>query len=265
MFIGKIIGVLIGYAVAGLFGAIVGLIAGHLFDRGYSQVGFRASPEHLQKVQDCFFQSTFKLLGHLAKADGRISEAEIAQTESLMTQMGLTSEHRKAAIVLFKQGAEPGFNVDATVSEFRQLCGAHSNLVQMLLVYLVNVALADGKFDEAEEAVVRQVATDLSIPRFAFERLIQMIKAQNAFQGGQFHQGAGTPRAGELQLAYTALGVKSDASDAEIKRAYRKLMSQYHPDKLTGQGMPKDMIQAATERSQEIQAAYDTIKAARGK
>jgi DnaJ like chaperone protein len=265
MFFGKIFGCLIGYAVAGYFGAIAGLIIGHLFDRGYSQISLRASPEHLQKVQDCFLQTTFKLLGHLAKADGRISEQEIAQTESLMLQMGLNAEHRKAAIAYFKQGAEPSFNLDATVSEFRQICGAHPNLVQMLLVYLVNVALADDKFDQAEEAVVSQVAAGLGIPRFAFERLIQMIKAQNSFRGGHFHgdhpyQG----QANALELAYQALGLSENASDGEIKRAYRKLMSQYHPDKLTGQGVPQDMIKEATERSQEIQAAYDMIKKARG-
>jgi DnaJ like chaperone protein len=267
MFFGKIIGCLIGYAAAGYFGAIAGLIIGHLFDRGYSQVSKRASPEHLQKVQDCFFQTTFTLLGHLAKADGRISEQEIAQTESLMLQMGLNAEHRKSAITYFKQGAEPSFNLDATVNEFRQLCGAHPNLVQMLLVYLVNVALADGHFDETEESIVAQVAGGLGIPRFAFERLIQMIKAQNSFQGGHFHgdaYGTGAAQSNSLDLAYQALGVSRDASDGEIKRAYRRLMSQYHPDKLSGQGMPQDMIKAATERSQEIQTAYDTIKKARG-
>ncbi len=264
MFFGKIIGFLIGYAVAGPFGAIAGLIIGHVFDRGYAHVGLRASPEHLQKVQLCFFETTFKLLGHLAKADGRISEQEIAQTESLMAQMGLTSDHRQQAIRFFKEGAESNFNLEPAVAEFRQVCGAYPNLVQMLVVYLVNVALADGNFDKAEEDIVAKVATGLGIPRFAFDRLIQMIKAQNAFLGGQFHGDRyGAAQTNSIELAYQALGVTSDATDGEVKRAYRKLMSQYHPDKLTGQGVPQDMIREATERSQEIQAAYDTIKKSR--
>lgn len=266
MFFGKIIGFLIGLAAGGPIGAIIGLFVGHLFDRGYAQAGLRASPEQLQSVQSCFFETTFTLLGHLAKADGRISEEEIAQTESLMAQMGLQSEHRKQAIAFFKQGAEPDFNLDAIVAEFRQTCGRYPNLVQMLIVYLVNVALSDGNFDQAEEAIIARVASGLGIPRFAFERLIQMIRAQNAFQGGEF-RGSYTGGAGQtnsLDLAYQALGLNSDASDSEVKRAYRKLMSQYHPDKLTGQGVPQDMIKAATERSQEIQTAYDTIKKSRG-
>jgi len=269
MFVGKIIGFCIGLAVAGPLGSLIGLFVGHLFDRGYSKVGFRASPEQLQKVQDCFFQTTFQLVGHLAKADGRVSEQEVAQTESLMTQMGLTAEHRQQAIALFKQGAAADFDVDATVANFRQLCAPYPNLVQMLVVYLVNVALADGNLDAEEEQVIAKVAGGLGIPRFAFERLIQMIKAQNAFRGGHFRGGeygdhySGASQANSLELAYQALGVNSDANDAEIKRAYRKLMSQYHPDKLSGQGVPQDMIKEATERSQEIQAAYDTIKKAR--
>ena len=259
MFVGKLIGFLLGWVITnGPIGALIGLAIGHFFDTGYRRVNLHISPEQLQRVQDCFFTTTFSLLGHLAKADGRISEAEIAQTESLMSQMGLASEHRKAAIALFKQGADPSFEFDTAVSEFRQVCGSHPNLVQMLLVYLVNVALADGRFDPAEETVERRVASGLGIPQFAFERLIDMIKAQNAFHGGQ-----APVRENSLQLAYAALGLSADASDAEIKRSYRKLMSQYHPDKLTGQGMPQDMIQEATQRSQEIQAAYDTIKKAR--
>lgn len=271
MFLGKLIGVVLGYLMLPPLGAFIGLFIGHLFDKGYQLSHLRASPERLQAIQDCFFETTFTLLGHLAKADGRISEQEIAQTEALMAQMGLTAEHRKAAINLFKQGADAGFQVDQQIAGFRETCGNQANLIQMLVVYLVNVALADGDFDPAEEAIVRRVAGGLGIPQFAFDRLIQMIKAQNAFRGGHYHEQAygggvhAAPSANALNLAYEALGVSSDSSDAEIKRAYRKLMSQYHPDKLTGQGVPQDMINEATERSQEIQAAYDLIKKFRGK
>lgn len=267
MIFGKLIGGFIGYLVGGIGFAIAGVIVGHIFDSGYSRARVRLhpSPEQLQKIQHCFFTTVFTLLGHLAKADGRISEEEIKQTENFMGQMGLTAEHRREAIRLFQEGARPDFDPDATVREFKAVCGRQPNLVRMLLVYLLNVAMADGKIDAAEEAVLRRIARGLGIATTLFDQLIRMMRAQDSFSSQSGYSGASAqPSPNQLEMAYQALGVSSTASDAQIKKAYRKLMSQYHPDKLTGQGMPEDMVKSATERSQEIQMAYDLIKKSRG-
>ena len=84
-----------------------------------------------------------------------------------------------------------------------------------------------------------------------------MLLNQSRFSGAETHS------ASALDNAYKALGVTSESSDQEIKRAYRKLMSQYHPDKLMGQGVPPDMIAVATEQAKEIQLAHDLIKKVR--
>lgn len=257
MIIGKLLGGLLGYSIGGPFMGLIGLLIGHLFDRGYMLVRLGATPEERQRIQDTFFRTIFTLLGHMAKADGRISEAEIRQTEQFMAQMGLTAEHRREAIRLFKQGAAPDFVLERALQEFLSVCGRHPNLVRLLLVYLVNVALADGRLDRAEEQVLRRVAQALGMTAAAFEQLIRMIRAQDAFRG---ERPAGV---GNLEAAYQALGVSRDAGDAEIKRAYRRLMSEYHPDKLIGQGVPDDMVRQATERTKEIQAAFEAIKKAR--
>lgn len=265
---------LVGFGLGALLFAIVGVIIGRLFFSGYSrfQHDYRPNEEERKKIQDNFFKTVFLLLGHLAKADGRISEAEIQQAENFMSQMGLTPDHRREAIRLFKQGAEQDFNSESTLQTFKQTCGRQRNLIQMLIMYLVNMAMADGQIDSSEEAVLKKVASSLGISSMMFEQMLRMIKAQGAFAGGaaggsQYSGGhyQSAPSANQLDLAYQALGVSSDVSDAQLKRAYRKLMSQYHPDKLVGQGVPDDMIQSATERSQEIQAAYDLIKKSRGK
>lgn len=257
--IGLVVGFAIGFFLTHkLFGAIFGAVFGYfLYDRARGTNG-GISGEQLQQAQNLFFKTVFNLLGHIAKADGHISEVEIKLTEAYMDKMGLTPEHKREAIRLFKEGAAAEFSLPEALAAYRHLGSRSPNLSQMLLVYLINLAMIDGDLDAKEVEALQQVAEGIGFSRTAFEQLLRMVGAQNSFAQNQQH----SPN--ELALAYEALGVTSDTSDTDIKKAYRKLMSQYHPDKLMGQGLPEDMIKAATERSQEIQAAYDLIKKSRG-
>jgi len=259
MWMGKLFGLIIGFLILGPLGAILGFFIGHSADQ--SRRGISGSRR--KEVERQFFITSFRLLGHIAKADGRVSEAEVRHTEDLMTRLGLTPDHRREAIAEFKYGSGSDFDLETELNEFVSVCGRQPRLMQALLSYLITLSLADGNMDEAEVHILRQVATRLGMPAAVFERMLRMIQAQYSFhqQGGA---GEAQPSANQLELAYEVLGVESDASNAEIKRAYRKLISENHPDKLIGQGMPEDMVKMATERSQEIRAAYEQIKKSRG-
>ncbi len=216
--------------------------------------------------QSVFFQTVFTLMGKLAKADGRVSEVEIAHVEKFMTQLNMSPKNRKKAIGHFQTGSKADYEIDALIEEFLNVTAASPNLKQMLMVYLLRVAAADGQLNQKETDLMREVAQKVGYSEQQFAQLMAMLQGQDQFAGGQYQRGGSAANyrsVDAVAAAYQALGVSKDDSDAEIKKAYRRLVREYHPDKLMGQGLPEEMIKEATERSQEIQTAYDTIKKSR--
>ncbi len=253
----KIIGVIAGYYFFGFFGALLGLIVGSFIDRVRVYGSGGMNPLRNALRQAVFLETVFISMGKLAKADGQVSREEIAHVEQFMQKLNMTAQHREQAIRLFKQGADPAFDIYPTCQRFMSFCGNAKNLREVLLAYLIVMALADGHFHPAEKELLTGIAGHLGYGPDAFRQMIEMVLNQSHFAGGRADSAAA------LDDAYKALGVASDSTDAEIKRAYRKLMSQYHPDKLMGQGVPEDMIAIATEQAKEIQLAHDLIKKSR--
>lgn len=254
----KLIGAAIGFLVLGPFGLFLGLLIGHGID-GAHRLRQVFGPA-IAAAQQVFFHTTFTLMGRVAKSDGRISEQEVAVTEQLMTRMGLGLEHRQEAIALFKQGSATDFDVDAQLRSFMQSCGRHPNLRQMLLMFLFSTAKADGSITGPEHELLARIAAGVGISPTHFEQLLRMFTAQEHFSDAPGAAGASRT----LDDAYAALGVNATDSDREVKQAYRRLMSQFHPDKLIAEGVPEDMIKLATERTQEIQNAWEQVRKARG-
>ncbi len=253
----KLVCALMGYYFFGIFGAFIGYFLGSIVDRSraYGIGGINPlSSGHRQKV---FLETVFILKGKLAKADGQISKHEIAHVEQFIQKLGMPAEHRQNAIALFKQGADPSFDFEPSLREFMAVCGHTHSLRQMLLVYLIVMALSDGRIDSSEERLLIDIARHLGYDETAFRHILDMVLNQSHFAGGQ------AASATALEDAYKAIGVSKDSSDQEVKHAYRKLMSQYHPDKLMGQGLPEDMIAVATEQAKEVQVAHDLITKSR--
>ena len=254
----KIIIAIAGYYFFGFFGAIIGYFVGGSIDRARSYGIGGVNPLSAGQREAVFLETVFVLMGKLAKADGQITKDEIQHAEMFMQKMNMTAEHRTLAISQFKQGSAPDFDITATLNRFMDACGQTSNLKQVLMMYLIVMSLADGNIDAAEQSLLEKIALRLGYSQAAFKQMLEMVLNQAHFASGQ------PPSATALADAYKALGVAESSSDQEVKRAYRKLMSQYHPDKLMGQGLPEDMIAVATETAKEIQVAYDLIKEQRG-
>ena len=268
---GKIIVGLLGMLVGGPIGLIVGVLVGHFLDRGVERVRtfnpFRPyAPGEKQALQDALFSAVFSIMGHLAKADGRVSEQEIGQAEAIMTRMQLNDEQRRRAQEAFRQGKDDDFPLDRTVAEFRQRIRRRRHLVVVFLELLLQTALADGELHAEEERILFRVAAGLGVPESQFRQILNMVLAQARFgdAGAGGAGGAAGPARPSLGEAYQVLGVSEAASDQEVKKAYRRLMSEHHPDKLAARGVPDEMIRVSTEKTAEISKAYDMIKEARG-
>jgi len=268
---GKLIVGLLGMLIGGPIGLAIGVLIGHFLDRGVERVQsfnpFRPyRPGEREEVQDALFSAVFSIMGHLAKADGRVSEQEIGQAEAIMTRMQLNDEQRRRAQEAFHQGKDDDFPLDQTVAEFRQRIRRRRHLVVVFLELLLQTALADGELHAEEERILFRVAAGLGVPESQFRQILNMVLAQARFGGagaGGAGGAAGTSRP-SLGEAYQVLGVSEEASDQEVKKAYRRLMSEHHPDKLAARGVPEEMIRVSTEKTAEISKAYDMIKEARG-
>ncbi len=272
MFIwGKLLGGFFGFLIGGFIGALFGVMIGHLFDRGMQNAALLGAVLNGSKqgeTQRAFFVALFSIMGHVAKADGRVSPDEIAMARGIMQQMSLDEAHTKEAIDLFNQGKQPDFDLDAAVDAFRLASPRQLALHQMFMEVLIHAAYADGQMDASEEQVLRRISERLGFAPQHFAQMDARVRAQRSFHE-QGHAGGGAgprqapPSRDMLRDAYEVLGVSETASDTEVKKAYRRQMNQHHPDKLVARGMPEEMIKMATAKTQEIKAAYDTIKKAR--
>jgi DnaJ like chaperone protein len=252
---GKLVGVIVG-SLAGPLGAAVGLFLGHQFDRGM-QGARRLS---FDGVEHIFFETTFGVMGHVAKADGRVSEAGIRAARGIMSRMQLNSVQVQEAIRLFTAGKAPDWPLKQHLAPLCEALEGRDALKRAFLELQVETALASGQLSPRTRERLWQVASALGLSRVELAQIEALFRIGESFRSAR---GGRAPKP-SMTDAYCVLGLEPGASDAEIKLAYRRLMNQHHPDKLRARGMPASMIPVAEAKTREIRAAWDTLRAARG-
>jgi len=255
---GKLIGGTFGFMLGGPLGALLGTVLGHNFDKGLQGIHYQGdfTSGDPQRIKAAFFTATFSLMGHVCKADGRVTPDEINTARLIMSQMELSPEQRKTAIALFNQGKNADFPLEEILLQFRKEIGHSINIKRMFIEIQCHAAYADGVVHSDEKRLLLNVCDLLKFPRHEFESMVIAIGAQIHHQQSTH----GTGVAGmSLEDAYKILNIPATASKQEVKRAYRRLTSQHHPDKLVSKGLPEEMMKVATERTHEIRQAYEKI------
>jgi len=262
--LGLLIGAVLGWWLGGPLGAILGAFLGQSVSVGVSQGGW--SGYDAARAQEAFFASTFTVMGHIAKADGVVSADEIQAARAVMAHMNLNFEQQRAAVEFFNRGKQPDFDLDAELYRFREACRGRHDMLRMFLQIQLHAALADGGLHPAERRAFERISEQFGISEFEMRQYEQFIRAQQSSGGWRSAGGeAHTARQDTLiSSAYQTLGVSAQATDAEVKTAYRRLMKENHPDKLVARGLPEAMLKLAQEKVQQINVAYETVKRARG-
>ncbi|MFO1408235.1 MAG: co-chaperone DjlA [Steroidobacteraceae bacterium] len=265
---GKVIGMLLGALVGrGLLGAIVGFVLGHFYD--LSAARDRASRVDPATLRNAFFRATFQVMGHVAKADGRVSEQEIEAARAVMRHYRLGPEEVQLAIELFTDGKRADFPLDQALAGLRAATGGRDDLARLFVQIQLEASMLGAGLNPASRGVFQRVCSTLGVTPREFAAIEAMLRMHHARRdGGGEARGAaggrGAPDASRLDDAYAVLGVAREASDREVKLAYRRLMSQNHPDKLVANGLPPSMIEAAHERTRRIIEAYELVRESRG-
>jgi DnaJ like chaperone protein len=262
---GKIIGAALGMAVGGPVGAALGLMVGHQFDTGDARGAAVPGPDSAARVHALYFPAVFRVMGHVAKADGRVSEQEISAARGVMAALRLNAEQVRLAIVYFGEGKQPDFALDAELAELRPLLRAYPQLAQFFIEIQLQASLAGNGLGARPRARLLRTANSLGLTSDDFGRLEALMRWR---MGGGAGAGAGAAHgpneADRLRQAYALLETAAGASDEQVVKAYRRQMSRNHPDKLQANGLPESMLERAKERTQQIQAAYELVRAARG-
>jgi len=246
--LGKIVGGTIGFALGGPLGAIAGAAFGHTFDRKNERLYISGQTRLStgEEAQFTFFIAAFSMLAKLAKADGDVSEEEIdAINKFMLYDLNLDPESRMAAMNIFNAAIESSGSFDDFAAQFCSQFRVQPQMLELMIDILLRVSIADGAMSESEERLIRSA---IRIFNFSDERY-KKLKSKYVQ---------------EFEKYYAILGCGKNDTNEHIKSQYRKLVMEYHPDKIVSKGLPEEFTKFAQDKFREIQEAYDYIREERG-
>lgn len=269
MYLGKVIFGGIGFIFGHMGGAVLGILLGHLIDELMRAQQFYHPNYGIPLDKDIFKKSLLLLMGYVAKSDGHISKAEINKARYIMGRLPIHKEQLELAMQLFYQGKRGEFNFQETIHAMKKGYNNRHNYLRLLMDLLLELAYSDGIPNEKKQYTLQTIAHSLGLGKINFSQVNAFYGYHNTQYEEYFRQSRSNtntkPQSShDLADAYAILGISPSASNAEAKKAYQKLLSQYHPDKLIAKQLPEDMIKLANEKTAKIKAAYEKIKLARG-
>ena len=262
---GTLIGGTLGWTLGGPLGAMLGAALGSNLGGGRRREPFPGgrtaappppgAPDSAEERRVAFFVATFGVMGHIAKADGQVSEEEAQLAREVMAGLGLDHRDRTLAARLFNEGKSPHFGLDEALGQLARVAGRRRNLLRAFVEIQFKAAWADGSVHPEERRILDHIGAFLGFSSHEMAQMEQVATAGLAPRRATAEE--------QLGEAYGVLGVERSAGDDDVRSAYRRLMRQHHPDRLAAQGLPEEMKEEATRRTQEIQKAYQTVRDAR--
>lgn len=245
---GKVVGGAAGFAIGGPLGALLGAVAGHAVDQFRNQQAQLPGGEAAQPSADATRQIGFTigvivLSAKMAKADGRVTRDEIRAFREVFH---IPTDEEKNVGRLFDRAKRDARGFEPYAHQIARMLQDTPNVLEELLDCLFHIAKADGNLHAAELQYLQQVAEIFGFDEQEFARI----------RAGHVGSDASDP--------YTILGIERGASDDEIRRRYRALIREHHPDRLMAQGLPREFEEVANRKMAGINAAYDQIKRHRG-
>jgi DnaJ like chaperone protein len=261
---GKFIGALIGFFIYGAFGAVVGFLVGLLFDKIFLKLQkphfTKLTEQDLDQVHSEFFSATFSVMGFIATVASQ-QRGDLSNIATrVMDRIGIPEHRRRVCMDYFEQGQAQDFALYNTVVRFNRLHGDQPQLLEMFVELQLYAAYAKGRLTQEEKDTLLGICYQLDFSHADFDRMENLIKAEFRETGPGKKGLFGWRHHVALSDAYAILNTSPQASDDEVKQAYRRLTSQHHPDKLIAKGMPEDRMRLAEQKTREIRDAYERIK-----